>query len=117
MSEHKIDIKPLTKEDAIAFYGNPLQKSVLAWGIWQDGIIKAVSGITISREHAEFFSDIAPDVKVPAITVMRVSKQIVELVKARGFFPIAMTRASDKYLQKLGFFYLGEYKEHGVYKL
>lgn len=117
MSEHNIEINPLTDEDAKAFYGKHPPKSIMAWSIRLNGEIAAISGVTVGRSSSEFFSDIKDGVDVPDITKWRVSKAIVRLVAEKGFSPIATTAASDKYLLKLGFSYLGEYKNHGVYKL
>jgi len=102
-----IEIKPSTAEDVALFFGRTLPRTIQAVSVWRDGQLDAIAGVAIEEGKIEAFSDIRKGISVPKITVYRVAKEIMKMIRTRKtqVFAIADPNipTSERFLESLGF--------------
>lgn len=116
-----IEIRPATAADVLAFFGRSPQKTMQAVVVIKDGELSAFAGVTIERNQIIAFSDVKDGVRVPNITVWRCAKAIMKYIRGRQapVFAIASPDIprSGRFLQTLGFTYVGPCESGNVYRL
>jgi hypothetical protein len=110
------EIKPATLVDIESFYGRRPDRTVKAFSVYRDGELVAIAGVTLERERIVAFSDIKEGVTAPKITIWRTAKETVKHIAKLNLPAIAIT-GSGKFLESLGFKYVGECDEGTIYRL
>jgi len=108
-------IRPATPADIENYYGRKPDRTVRAMVIEKDGELACIAGMTIGRDYIEAFSDVRP-VDAPKKTVWRYAKQLKAILDGYGL-PCIATTNNPRFLEKLGFRYVGEYYGKQTFRL
>lgn len=114
----RIFICPSTADDFVEVTGSAPPVSCRSWSVYYDGELAGVAGVTISRNAAIFFSNMKKDTKYPAKAIWSVANFIVSEVFVMNKTVFAIGSAeSDKFLKRLGFYYIGRFNDLEYYQL
>ena len=117
-----VAILPLTREDIEAFYAATNNRSVRGYAVWYQGRIACIAGVELKADHVLAFSNVAPDVKAPKLTIWRTIRELMARMARDNRMPMYAVAngdlpGSDALLSRLGFVYQGHDPDRGnVYK-
>lgn len=102
-----IDIKPITNDDIIAYYGKPLKITVRGWAVFHDGELIGLVGISFATGNLLAFSDFK-HYNYPKKMRWRVAKILLNMIVGLGyskFYAVADPKLpnSVEFLKRLGF--------------
>lgn len=118
MIKPDITITPVTSADILEFYGAPSERTLRALAIRRDGVLVAIAGVAVECGRNVAFSDVKEGVTAPKKTIWRVAKEIMKYISAIKSPTIAITKSSEKFIQRLGFIeYIGRCENGRIYKL
>jgi RimJ/RimL family protein N-acetyltransferase len=118
MTGSKPEIRPATHADLVAFYGKPPSQTSRSWVGVVDGTVLAVFGLVYKRGRpAYFFSDLAPEARRYRIAIMRAARMMLDQM---GQIPVPAFAdpgipAAGRFLERLGFRFIGEVDGQMVY--
>lgn len=116
MARYKIF--PSKPSDFYAFYGTASPKSCKAWTVWYDDEIAAIAGVTLNRNSMILFSDMKRGASYPKVAIFKVACYVVEQVaKMKKPVLAAGGDGNKKFLESLGFVYIGTYQGQELYRL
>lgn len=121
MTGHNIEIRPITSQDILAFYGHGLRETVRGWSVYLDGELAAICGITIGHGIMVAFSEVKPGLEVPKITIWRTANDLMDRIKTLGykrFFAVASPSipGAPAFLERLGFIHVESSVRGEVFK-
>jgi len=113
----RVEIKPLTEEMFLKFYGHPIQQTTFALAAVVDGVIEMVGGLYLDGpKKAVLFSD-SPDgwIKRYPLTTVKMTKRLLALATKRGWKVVSLADTdrenSDTFLEHFGFVKAGDLHE------
>ncbi len=77
----RLKIKPATRADLEAFYGEHLDRTVYAYVGEKDGEVLGLGGYYLNGDSIVMFSDIKPDGRDKKMTIVRIIKIIMKAAK------------------------------------
>lgn len=84
------------------------------------GEVVGIAGLSYHDEQMTAFSRMDDSLKAYPVTIMKVGKEIVDLIKKHGRNVMAIASVdepgSDKFLERLGFVFVGETEQGRVYQ-
>lgn len=116
MSDEPV-IRPAMAGDLPHFFEAPPQQTIRAWVVDYKGKPACLAGVCrLNRYTVLAFSEIAPGVDAPKLTVWRTALKLFEHIKNTGLDVIAdpdcNIEGAARFLKRLGFHEVGE----GLYK-
>lgn len=115
MKASEITIRPATLGDIEEFFGRKPDRTVKAMVVEKDGEPACIAGVTFGKGYVEAFSDMKP-VDVPRRTIWRYAQKLKAMIHATGL-PCIATTGNPKFLEKLGFRYVGEFYGKQAFRL
>lgn len=112
----RVKYKPISLDDYKEFYGDrPLPKSIRGFSFFVDNSIAGIAGIIYDGSYFIVFSEMKDGIIVPQLTVWRVTKIVMDMVKNLKCDVYAIKNPDIEgacaFLNKLGFVDIG-----GIYK-
>lgn len=111
-----IEIRPSTLKDIEEISGSKANRTVKSLSVFRDNELVCIAGVTIERDNIEAFSDIKDGVSASKITIWRTAKKLVDYIRGFNLPAVAIT-SNGKFLESLGFSYVGDHEEKKIYKL
>jgi len=113
-------LRPITRADLISFKGEPFDHSVKGFVVMSDDKIIAIAGVMYSTP-LQAFSTVTDEMrKFPKLFILAARyfrKLLSEFDLPIVAFASPLINNSDKYLEYIGFEYIGDNAEHGrIYK-
>lgn len=105
MTEYNVELKPITVDDYIRFFKESPKRTIRGYSFFLNGEIAAVFGALLSKDGTMLFSDVRPDLNVPAITVWRWAARALVLISDMKQPLYAISKKSGRFLESLGFVY------------
>lgn len=91
-------------------------KTVKAFTVLLDGNPVCIAGVTIEKDKFIAFSDVKEGLKAPKMTIWRTARRLAEKLRTLNLPAVAITK-SGKFLESLGFEYVGECDEGKIYRI
>lgn len=83
--DDRIEVKPITQDDIIAFRGAPMRRTCRGWSIYLDGELAAICGITIGSRIVIAFSEIKPGLSVSRRVIWNTAVLMMDKIVDQGF--------------------------------
>lgn len=113
-------LRPITKADVLAFKGKPFNCSVKGFVVVSDDEIVAMAGVMYSIPMQAFSTITDEGRKFPKLFIhgaRRFRELLSEFDLPIIAFANPLINSSEKYLEYIGFEYIGDNAEHGrIYK-
>lgn len=115
------EIRPITSDDVLAFWGRFPDQTIRGYAVDYEGELACIAGVTVERRYAVVFSEIKEGINAPKVIIWRATNEIINKLKQLHITLVAVASAdipgSDKFLERLGFTYAGEYDGEKYYGL
>ena len=109
-----LNIRTATNEDIMQVVGEPVNDDMIAYAVYENDTVYAVTGVTFSHDFPVFFNNVIPNHGRHPVEIFRTACWVVQDIVNRGIECYTTTKCDQRFLQRLGFFPLRDEHNNNV---